>query len=601
MTYEQDLKDAISAQNQLTQVVSNKVAAINEQVAQAIQTLRDSQLNWRGSYQAATAYRVNDVVEYQGSSYINIAASSNQAPSDPSAWRLLVRGAQNRLSAAGDLLVYDGQNETRLPAGDANQYLVAQGRNQLPVWRNSTSRSNQTFAQLPRLNDWGGLIQVFPAIVAGGKAIKVMGRNYGAALVSGYDEGDFYHSLASNAQVNIALDADDFFIETAVGHCNVYAVTNKGYVYAGGYNPYGQLGQGDSNNRSFLARLEYFVSSIPKKIRSVRVAYEDQWQYNSVFFLTDSGEVWGCGYNGFGQLGNGTTSNQSLPVRCGNLSGISGLSVSGSLASVYAWNDAGQLWVWGRNSEGQLGLGDAVNRSSPVLSTLGNIRKVVSVAGGHPNGTLYAMALALKTDGTLYATGQNPHGCLGVGDANNRSAWTALAGNLSNVSDIAIAGGLYRSCFAIVNGRVFAWGFNDRGTCASGDFVSRNAPFECVLPSGMQGTIKKVLGYGNGGTNAAFFWSQNNRLAAAGSNSQGNCGLPYAFGANNGVREVVLPSGLVLQDLCASSVYNWDLLASWLIDRNGELYAAGYNETGIVATDFDKRAINGGFRPCLVA
>jgi len=84
-------------------------------------------LVWRGSYNAATAYEPDDLVEYGGSSYICIATTTGNLPTSIVYWSLMAKGAQARLTATGDLLTHDGQVETRLPAGPADQCLVSTG------------------------------------------------------------------------------------------------------------------------------------------------------------------------------------------------------------------------------------------------------------------------------------------------------------------------------------------------------------------------------------------------------------------------------------------------------------------------------------------
>jgi len=76
------------------------------------------------------------------------------------------------------------------------------------------------------------------------------------------------------------------------------------------------------------------------------------------------GELWSWGNNPFGQLGLGNTSGRSSPVQVGALTAWSQVA-SGSSSSFAIITD-GTMWSWGRNSEGRLGLGDTVDRSSPV-------------------------------------------------------------------------------------------------------------------------------------------------------------------------------------------------------------------------------------------
>jgi alpha-tubulin suppressor-like RCC1 family protein len=464
-------------------------------------------------------------------------------------------------------------------------------------------RSTLRIAKLPRGNDWGGHIWTFPVILEGGKQIGIMGRNGGgqSALLSGYDDIDFSRGHLSTVAVSPTLDPDDEFIEVNAGSWNTYAVTKKGFVYAGGYNNYGQLGHGDTNNTRFMKRIEAFVTA-NRKIASIRVAYDNYWQYGSAYFITTTGEVWGVGYNGYGNLGDGTSTNRALPVRCGLLSGVIDLSVSGSLSSVYAWNEAGQCWAWGKGSEGQLGLGTTTDRWTPIDS-LTNVAKVLSSQGGYWNGTnhasISAYAMALLKDGTIRTAGINPWGQLGVGDTNQRNSWTPVPG-LTGVSAIAIAGAGYQTSFAIKEGVAYAWGSNWDGACSTGDASNRTAPVECVLPPGLQGKVSRILGTGSSRYNTVFFLTNDGRLLAAGANNWGNHGTPVrGFATTNYANLVDLPAGMAISDLfCADVNFAESGLATWILSSQGELYAAGYNGHGLLG-DLTYRGTNGYFRPVM--
>lgn len=80
--------------------------------------------------------------------------------------------------------------------------------------------------------------------------------------------------------------------------------------------------------------------------------------------------------------------------------------------STFALKSDGTLWAWGDNGNGQLGVGDTEARYTPVKVTDG----VSAVAVDKNGNSVYAV----KTDGTLWTWGDNYVGQLGVGDANGR-------------------------------------------------------------------------------------------------------------------------------------------------------------------------------------
>src|SRR5207248_15835 len=124
---------------------------------------------------------------------------------------------------------------------------------------------------------------------------------------------------------------------------------------------------------------------------------------NHSLALKSDGTVWAWGVNGYGQLGDGTTTNSSTPVQVRDLSGgyLSGVvAVAGGDLHSLALKSDGTVWAWGYNGDGELGNGTTTNSSWPVqvrdLSG-GYLSGVVAVAGGNLH------SLALKSDGTVYA------------------------------------------------------------------------------------------------------------------------------------------------------------------------------------------------------
>ena len=106
-------------------------------------------------------------------------------------------------------------------------------------------------------------------------------------------------------------------------------------------------------------------------------------QTNSMAVL-ENGEVYGWGYNGNGQLGLGNNINQLNPCRVTALQGVVVTSVMCGYAHTMAVTDEGGLYAWGANSYGQLGTGNKANCCTPtrVGQELG---RVVEVGATHYN------------------------------------------------------------------------------------------------------------------------------------------------------------------------------------------------------------------------
>ncbi len=134
--------------------------------------------------------------------------------------------------------------------------------------------------------------------------------------------------------------------------------------------------------------------------------------YNHSLVLKSNGTLWAWGNNGYGQLGDGTTGDKSLPVQIG--AGSTWVSVAAGTSHTLALKSDGTLWAWGYNNSGQLGDGTTLSKSSPVR--IGADNTWVSVAAG------FYHTVALKSDGTLWAWGYNGSGQLGDGTNYDRSA-----------------------------------------------------------------------------------------------------------------------------------------------------------------------------------
>jgi alpha-tubulin suppressor-like RCC1 family protein len=130
--------------------------------------------------------------------------------------------------------------------------------------------------------------------------------------------------------------------------------------------------------------------------------------------LTSDAMLWACGSNGNGQLGDGTTNNnQSTPEQISSMSNVQTIA-AGYYFSLILKKD-GTLWACGWNLYGELGDGTMTERDTPIQMI--NMSNVQSMAAGKSH------SLIIKKDGTLWACGWNGSGQLGtgVGDPSDHS------------------------------------------------------------------------------------------------------------------------------------------------------------------------------------
>lgn len=177
----------------------------------------------------------------------------------------------------------------------------------------------------------------------------------------------------------------------------------------------------------------------------------------------NDGVVWCAGYNGNGQLGDGTVANRTNPVRVAGLSNVVMLSVGGGHNC--AIRDDATLWCWGRNESGQVGCGQAcgTNVLSPVQVNLGpGIQVTRVVASG------LAHTCAVASDGSLFCWGNNTYGQLGIGNTVNANVPRRVP-SITSVFSLAL--GYQHSCATAgtrSNMGLFCWGRNNRGQLGLG-------------------------------------------------------------------------------------------------------------------------------------
>ncbi|KAM4049423.1 putative E3 ubiquitin-protein ligase HERC3 [Anomaloglossus baeobatrachus] len=189
---------------------------------------------------------------------------------------------------------------------------------------------------------------------------------------------------------------------------------------------------------------------------------------HSVFLLED-GRVYSCGCNGAGQLGH--DHEDITPGYVNALANEHVTHVACGQAHCVALTSQGQLFSWGAGSEGQLGHSTA-ERSIPVPRLIKklNQQKVLQVSCGSQH------CLALSDDGQLFTWGQNAHGQLGLGQGITQQSSPQRVKSLEGIPLAQVTAGGYHSFALSLSGAVFGWGKNSSGQLGLNDEQVRESP-----------------------------------------------------------------------------------------------------------------------------
>ena len=211
------------------------------------------------------------------------------------------------------------------------------------------------------------------------------------------------------------------------------------------------------------------------------------------------------GYNGSGQLGNGSTTLSRVPVAVSSLSGVT--AVSGGGEDSLALLSNGTVMAWGNDREGQLGNGSTVSTQVPVA--VQGISTAIAIAAGRQH------SMALLSNGTVMSWGSNEEGQLGNGSKATKSTVPVLVKGLTGVTAIS-AGGQF-SLARLSNGTVMSWGAGDEGQLGNGKKAKSAVP---VAVKGLTG----VTAIAAGGEHALALLS-NGTAMSWGANSSLQLGL----------------------------------------------------------------------------
>lgn len=342
--------------------------------------------------------------------------------------------------------------------GLAGVIAIAAGGNQTLALANDGTVwawGDNSFGQL---GDGTSIQRLVPVQVSGLSGISAisMGSNHAIALKG---DGTIW-SWGSNSMGQLGFSANNYSQSTPVqvegiggvsvivagGNHNL-ALKGDGTLWAWGYNGAGQLGDGTILQRN-----------TPIQITGLSGIAAFSAGMNHTAVVQVNGSVWTWGGNLNGQLGDGATDYYTVPVQVAGLSGASAIS-AGHLHSLALRGD-GTAWFWGDNSRGQAG--DGTNLMCPTPIQVSGVTGVASIAATTNRNVI------LKMDGTVWSWGMDMYG--------NGSVTPALVEGVSDI--IAIAAGANPTIALRRDGTLRAWGNNSFGEVGDGTTTRRQTPVQ---------------------------------------------------------------------------------------------------------------------------
>ena len=290
---------------------------------------------------------------------------------------------------------------------------------------------------------------------------------------------------ASDVPVKVHLPGGTKATGIAGGFAHSLAVMSSGAVYAWGKGYNGDLGNGTNSDSDVPVRV-----SLPAGTKATAVAAGG----DDSLALTSTHAVLAWGYNGYGQLGNGSTGNTNTPVSVMLPTGTVVTAVAAGSIDSLALTSTGSVLAWGYNLDGELGDGTKTNSDAPVTVKLPPGTKVTAIAAGGYS------SLALTSTGAVYAWGYNAEGELGNGTKTNSDVPVKVKLS-AKVTAIAAGGGIEgvgttgpgpgHSLAATSTGKVYAWGYNADGEFGNGGMNGQHRAREGEAARGQEGDRRR--------------------------------------------------------------------------------------------------------------
>ena len=342
---------------------------------------------------------------------------------------------------------------------------------------------------------------------------------------NGYGQLGLGNTTDQSTFTQVTTNIDNDVKQIDCGYYHTIILKNDGSVWSCGYNTYGQLGLNSTTNYTSFTQV---TTNINNDVKQISCGYQH------TFILKNDGSVWSCGINSSGQLGLGTSGSDTYQTTFTQVTtninnDVEEVICAGTGNHTFIIKNDGSVWSCGKNNYGQLGLNDTTDRTTftQVTTNINNDVEQISCGGGH--------TFIIKNDGSVWGSGYNTYGGLGLDDTTNRTSFTQVTYNINN--DVKqIACGAYHTVILKNDGSVYSCGYNRYGRLGLGDTTDRTTFTQ--VTTNINNDVKEVVC----GTYHTFILKNDGSVWGCGNNSNGQLGLGDTSTSNTTF--IMIPRGL---------------------------------------------------------
>eukprot|EP00252_Welwitschia_mirabilis_P003499 TRINITY_DN13557_c0_g1_i1.p1 TRINITY_DN13557_c0_g1~~TRINITY_DN13557_c0_g1_i1.p1 ORF type:complete len:436 (+),score=82.89 TRINITY_DN13557_c0_g1_i1:975-2282(+) len=248
--------------------------------------------------------------------------------------------------------------------------------------------------------------------------------------------------------------------QISCGDSHCLAVTDDGVVQSWGRNQNGQLGLGDTEDCLVPQKIEFFKGTAVKMVAAGA---------EHTVAVTEDGELYGWGWGRYGNLGLADRNDRLVPEQVASITEEKFSMVACGWRHTIAVSDSGSLFTYGWSKYGQLGHGDYADHLTPHRVEALQDTRIIQISGG------WRHTMALDAEGNLYGWGWNKFGQLGVGDNIDHCSPERVK-IPDNEKVVQVSCGWRHSAAITDKSNLFSWGRGTSGQLGHGDILDRNMP-----------------------------------------------------------------------------------------------------------------------------